>query len=111
MALIVQIIFAGFLIIGSLIALIKDFKKLTDEKKKQPLMLIFELLPVTGLMLFIIGGVIFDNLLLRDIAIILVIVGIIFDSIRHWKSNSMIRKATQLGLALFIVVLYIFLYH
>jgi len=109
--LIVQIIFTGFLIIGSLIALIKDFKKITDEQKKQPIMLIFELFSVMGLILFIIGVVIFDNLLLGNIAIILVIIGIVFDSIKYWKSNSNIRKIRALGLALFILFFYFFFYH
>ncbi len=99
------------LIIGSLIALIKDYKKLTDEQKTQPIMLIFESFSVMGLILFIIGVVIFDNLLLGDIAITLVFIGVVFDSVRYWKSNSMIRKVKALGLASFILVFYIFFYH
>ena len=106
-----QIIFAGFLIIISLIALIKGFKKLTDEQKKQPIMLIFELFSVMGPVLFVIGVVIFDNSMLGDIAIILVIIGVVFDNIRYWKSNSMIRKIKALGLTLLILVFYIFFYH
>jgi hypothetical protein len=111
MELIVQILFAGFLSIGTLIALIKGYKKLTDEQKKQPIMLIFESFSVIGIVLMIIGVVIFENLLLGNIAIILFIIGIVFTSIRYGKSNSIFRWFRALGLALFILVLYIFFYH
>ena len=92
-------------------ALIKEYKKLTDEQKKQPIMLIFESFSIIGLMLLIIGVVIFENLLLGNIAITLFIIGIIFNIIRCGKSNSIFRMAMALGLALFILVLYIFFFH
>ena len=111
MELIVKIIFVGFLSIGTLIAFIKDYKKLTDEQKKQPIKLIFESFSLIGLILFVIGVVIFDNLLLGNIAIILVIVGFVYDSIGYWKSGSMIKMVKALGLTLFILVFYIYSYH
>ena len=81
MELIVQIIFVGFLSIGTLISLRKDYKKLTDEQKKQPIMLIFESFSTLGLTLLIIGIVIFENSLIGNIAITLFIIGIVFDVI------------------------------
>ena len=106
-----QIIFVGFLSIGTLIALRKDYNKLTDEQKKQPIMLIFESFSTIGLTLLIIGIVIFENLLLGNIAIILFIIGIVFNVIRYSQSNSVLRKVKALGLALFALVFYIFIYH
>ena len=108
---IVKIIFTGILSIGTLIALIKDYKKRTDEQKKQPITLILGSLSVIGLILLIIGVVIFDDLLIGDIAVILFIVGIVFDSIRYGKSDNMIRTIKELGLTLFIIVFYIYYYH
>ena len=109
--LIVQIIFVGFLSIGTLIALRKDYHKLTDEQKKQPILLIFESFSTIGLTLLIIGIVIFENLLIGNIAIILFIIGIVFNVIRYSKSNSVLRKVKALGVALFVLVFYIFIYH
>ena len=106
-----KIIFVGFLSIGTLIAFIKDYKKLTDEQKKQPIKLIFESFSLIGLLLFVTGVVIFDNLLLGNIAIILVIVGFVNDSIGYWKSGSMIKMVMTLGLTSFILVFYIYFYH
>ena len=106
-----KIIFVGFLSIGTIIAFIKDYKKLTDEQKKQPIKLILESSSLIGLMFFVIGVVIFDNLMLGNIAIILVIVGFVYDSIGYWKSGSMIRMVKVIGLTLFILVFYIYFYH
>ncbi|MBO0603546.1 hypothetical protein I2483_17920 [Sporosarcina sp. E16_3] len=96
---------------GTLIAFIKDYKKLTDEQKKQPIKLIFESFSLIGLVLFVIGVVIFDNLLLGNIAIILVVGGFVYDSIGYWKSGSMIKIVKALGLTLFILVFYIYFNH
>ena len=85
-----QIIFVVFLSIGTLIALIKEYKKLTGEQKKQPIMLIFESFSVIGLMLLIIGVVVFENLLLGNIAITLFIIGIIFNIIRCRESHPIV---------------------
>ena len=108
---IVKIIFVGFLSIGTLIALIKDYKKRTDEQKKQPIKLILESFSLIGLILFVIGVVIFGDLLLGNIAVILVIVGFVYDSIGYWKSDNMIKMVKELGLTLFVIVFYIYYYY
>ncbi|MFJ7934560.1 hypothetical protein [Sporosarcina sp. NPDC096371] len=110
MGLIVQIIFGGFLIIGSLIALKKDFAKLTDEQKKQPIVLIFDFFLVLGYLLLVIGFMIFDILLLGDIAVILFTIGIAYKIVTCWKANSVIGNVRKYGLALLFVVFYIFFY-
>lgn len=111
MELILQIIVMGFLSIGALIALRKDYKKLTDVQKKQPIMLIFNLFPTIGLILLTVGIVIFENLLLGNIGIILFIIGIIFNVIRYSKSYSVLEKVRILAIALLGLVFYIFFYH
>ena len=108
MALIMQIIFVAFLSIGTLIVLRNDYQKLTDEQKKQPILLIFESFSTIGLTLLIIGMVIFGNKLLEKIAITLFIIGIIFNVMRYSKSNSTLRNVKAFGLGLFVLVFFIF---
>ena len=108
MALIMQIIFVAFLSIGTLIALRKDYHKLTDEQKKQPILLILESFSTIGLILLIIGIVILENLLLENIAITLFIIGIVFNVMRYSKSDSALRNVKAFGLGLFVLVFFIF---
>ena len=106
MVFIVQIIFTCLLIIGAVNALIIDYKKQTEEQKKQPIRLVLESFPVIGLALLMIGVIIFDNLLVGNIAIVIFIIGIVFYSIRHGKSNSVKRVIRAIGLAMCIVIIY-----
>ena len=106
-----QIIIIGFLSIGALITLRKDYIKLTDVQKKQPIMLIFKSFSTIGLTLITIGIVIFENLLLGNIGIFLFIIGIVFNVIRNDKFTSVLEKVRTLGIALLVLVFYISLYH
>lgn len=68
-----QIVFSSFFIIVTLIGIVKALKKLTDEQKKQPIKIMFSLCGVVSLLLFILGITIFDNFVLSDIGIALLL--------------------------------------
>lgn len=111
MELVLKIIFAGFLVIISLLALKKDIIKLTEEIKVKPLNLIVELLLIIGFILLVIGLVIFESLWLGGIAISLIIIGTIYNFTCNWMSNR--KKSFQFFLLLLLLIFtfYIFFVH
>ncbi|AXH99109.1 hypothetical protein DV702_04780 [Sporosarcina sp. PTS2304] len=70
------------------IALRKDVKALTEEQRKRPIVFIMELLPTIGLVLFLLGWVIYRNVAVGGTAIVICLIGFSFDLSRQWKHNT-----------------------
>lgn len=108
MGLIVKITVASLFIIIGLIAWIKNYKKLTSDQKKHPLIFILDLFIVIGYIVFFIGITIFDNVLLSDLGAALIFIVFIINSIQSWNLSREIRSFKGLGLLLLVLTFYIF---
>ncbi|PIC64117.1 hypothetical protein CSV79_08670, partial [Sporosarcina sp. P13] len=63
--------------------------------------------PTIGLVTFLVGWVIFRNVLIGGIAIILCLIGFSSDTIRQWKDNSARENFKAVVLLLLIAILFI----
>ncbi|WP_153733347.1 hypothetical protein [Sporosarcina obsidiansis] len=107
MVLAIKIAVAGLVIVMFLNALRKDLRELTTKQRKQPLLFILEILPVMGLITFIMGWVIFRNVTLGAIGILLCLVGFSIELIRQWKANSIRQNFKAIVILMLIAVLFI----
>ncbi|MDV6379263.1 hypothetical protein ORD22_13665 [Sporosarcina sp. GW1-11] len=98
---------AGVVLFLFCIALRKDIKNLTEEKRKRPFVFILELLPIIGLVTFIVGWVIFRNVPVGGIAIILCLIGFSSNTIRQWKANRARENIKAVILLLLIAIVFI----
>ncbi|WP_215534991.1 hypothetical protein [Ureibacillus chungkukjangi] len=106
-----QIFFAGFIIIASILGLKKrDYTKLKEERRKQPSTLLFQIITIIGYLLFVSNITLFDNYFITKLAISLIFIGVIFNTIKNWKSISKIQKVKLLALGLLILLCTVYLF-
>lgn len=110
-----KIVFAGLLIGICLIGLRKDMKKFKNEEKedeeKNPQLILLTLLPVIGLLIFSIGWIIFQVIVLHNIGITFIIVGFTFLAITQWKSGGVRKNLKSLFLIMMMAVIYSIYYY
>lgn len=109
--LILKILLICGIIIGFLIALKKDMKKLKKEQQIHPLHIMLELSFIIGSLLYVIGLLLFDFLLLGKIALGIITVGLIYNFIINWSVITLFKTIFVMCGFTAHLYLYILFYH
>lgn len=103
----IKVVVAAFVLVLYGVALRKDLKNRTEEQRQRPIVFMVELLPVLGLVSFLVGWVIFRHVVVGGSAIIICLLGFSVDTIRQWRANGVWDNVKAVVLLLMIALLFI----